>query len=218
MLTRQVITVWRRLIMPHWSRTIALLLSVSLGIGSVLTIDCLIHSAQHGIRHQARDLLGADLVLSAWRPLNDSWSLKTRKELKTIGRLADVVELATMTQLDQEEKSIPKLTSLKGISHHYPLHGKLNISIVNRKGILSPPQSVTGKDLNKEGVWVAQTIWNRVQSTEPSTSQFSLSIAGKSFPILGVIENEPDGGFAGALSFAPRVMIHQETLHSLGLI
>ena len=218
MMNRQVITVWRRLIFPHWGRTLALLLSVILGVAGLFSIEGVLYSAQESIRYKARDLLGADVIISSWRALDDPWSQATKTKFNDQGRTAEALELATMAKVDTQSQTVPRLVSLKGVSNQYPLHGELKIASIGEEGSLLPTHIETGAGLDEGGVWVAQSIWERLQTQQPLSNQYILSISGQSLAVLGVIKSEPDGGFAGALSFAPRVMMHKDTLHRLELI
>ena len=210
MVEQQVFVFIRRLIFPHFRRTLVLLFSLMLGVGGLLTVSGLIESAQVSIKLKARDLLGADIVFSSWRPLNDDWSQTQKNSLTNYGQVSEVLELATMAKAT-EEAAIPSLITLKGIPKSYPLRGQLKIKSLQVDGELGEAQSLTGNELNPGELWVAASLWERIK--EPV-----LSISGQDFKIVGVIENEPDAGFAGALSFSPRVMMRTDTLNTLSLI
>ncbi len=227
----EALTICRRLFIPQWKSYLSLLMSMTLGVCALLTIQGVINSAQLSISKTSRDLLGADMVISSWRPLDDDWSAHTRQELAERGRLADVTELATMTQvtLGRIHTQPPRLSALKVVSDLYPLRGQLSIQKINVEGNLAPGRSMSGKELPDDGVWVAKSLWESqlkpaLDSIKQRPSQvlsetpLSLLIGGIHFRVAGVIELESDGGFAGALSFAPRVMINEARLDSLGLI
>ena len=167
------------------------MLSVALGVAGLVSVEGTLTETRDLLYREARDRLGADLTLSAWRPLNDSWSTKQRDYLSELGDLAQVTELASMGQpIISSGSEPPRLIALKGVDAHYPLRGDLMISRLNTRGGLLTPQA---------------------------TRAHSLSIGRHTFTIEGVISSEPDAGFVGALSFAPRVMIRQEALAKLGL-
>ena len=210
MIDQQVFIYLRRLILPHFRRTLILLFSIILGVGGLLTVSGILDSAQSSIKLKARDLLGADIVLSSWRTMNDEWSQKQKLNLLAHGQVSEVLELATMAK-EESLQAVPRLVTLKGITKAYPLRGVLQVRLVQNDGLLGEAQVVTGEDLKAGTLWVAASLWERIKKP-------ILNISGQSLEITGVIETEPDAGFAGALSFSPRVMIQNETLHTLSLI
>lgn len=229
----ELYTSLRRLILPHWRRYLSLVFSITLGLSALLSVQGLLESAQFSIRAKARDLLGADMVLSSWRAFNDQWSAQVRREFSDHGRIAEATELATMSVLGVGDfQTDPKLTSLKAVSQDYPLRGQLVVrSLDPSTGELGAPRVMRAEELSPQQVWVAKSLWHeelrsrlKGQNTggdhnlDDRHHRPWLSVGGSQFEVAGVLEKEPDAGFVGAQSFAPRVILRKERLSDLGLL
>ena len=227
--------VWRKLLLPYWRHSLSLLLSIVLGVSGLLVIQGMLSITQDTIKENAQDLLGADFLLKSWRSFDDSWSFKTKKKLKEQGTIAEVSELATMYQLEPCESCTPHLSTLKLVPNSYPLRGELFIAPVSKDLSLETSQKMSGTQLKDNEVWIAKTLWQQIKSeiktskgngnyqTEDKSTRldhhpFYLTLAQKRFKVVGVIDTEPDAGFAGALSFSPRIMIKSTNLKKLGLV
>ena len=210
MLDQEVYVYLRRLILPHFTRNLMLILSIVLGVGGLLSISGLLESAQTSIKYKARDLLGADIVMSSWRSFDDEWSKKQQVKLSENGVVSQVFELATMAKEDHQQ-AIPKLITLKAIDSVYPLRGQLTVKPLLNEKTLGDSQQVNGSELKDNEIWIAASLWERLKNP-------FINISGRSFKVSAVIEHEPDAGFAGALSFSPRVMMNIKTLHQLDLL
>ena len=226
---------WRRVLWPQRHRWLGLMLSVALGVAGLVSVEGTLTETRDLLYREARDRLGADLTLSAWRPLNDPWSIRQRDRLHKLGDLAQVTELASMGQpITSSGAEPPRLIALKGVDAHYPLRGDLMISRLNTRGALLSPKVTRADSLSTQGIWITQSLWEQmsrppqdrahIKNPPESTSDlqtpsaaYALKVGQHTFTVEGVISSEPDAGFVGALSFAPRVMIRQEALDELGL-
>lgn len=212
----------RRALLPQRSRWLGLTLSVALGVAGIVSVEGTLEVARTSLYQEARDLLGADLKVSSSRPLDDTWSKRARALLLKSGEVAEVIELASMAQpLVSGVSHDPLLVSLKGVSDSYPLRGALRISSIGAQGALERSSVRRASDLKAEEVWVAPIIWERLSSLKeiksPAEPPF-MRLGDKTFRVAGVIRGEPDSGFTGSLSFAPRVLIRRAALDALNLV
>ena len=229
---RQILIYAKRLLLRDRRRWLGLLIGVILGVAGLVSIEGVVLTTRHQLNQEARDLMGADLLLSAWRPLSDPWSLSTRHLLQEQGRVSETVELASMARVlttSEKDKAVsskspstlddsasPRLISLKGISEGYPLRGQLRITSLSQgNSTLGSIVSKSATDLSTQEAWVAPSIWRWLDEAEGTPS---IVIGGKILKIAGVIHDEPDAGISGALSFAPRVLVRKEVIDELGLI
>ncbi len=196
----QVPVLWQKIAFPFFKRWIWFCLVLGLGLGSLFGIEHLLRSVEQNLYQQARDLLGADLTLSAWHEFDPQWTEKQIAELNQKGfQESKTLELASMAKSDH---SAPFLVSLKAVDQNYPLRGKLIF------------KSSTPSKIQKGEVWISIGISEQKKLNLGDT----LTIDQRKFNIAGIIEKEPDSGFTGALSFAPRVMMHIDDLYQSKLI
>jgi putative ABC transport system permease protein len=200
---QQTKVLWQKIAFPFFKRWIWFCLVLGLGLGSLFGIEHLLRSVEKNLYQQARDLLGADLSLSSWQAFDETWEKKLVSSMQSEGFIhSKTLELATMAKL---KEGAPFLISLKAVNQAYPLRGKLQLKDI------AQAQSPLIK---------AGEAWISLGLSEQKKLKLGdeLQIDHQSFKISGIIEKEPDSSFTGALSFAPRVMIHSEDLAKTRLI
>ncbi|MCP3919037.1 MAG: FtsX-like permease family protein [bacterium] len=172
---------------------------LAIGVAAVVGISALVAAVDGGMREQSRDLLAADLRISARRPLPDA--LQTSFAAVPHVR-ADVRELAAMARAtsrsDAEDTSgTTRLVELKVVEPTYPLYGEL---------VLAPAQCTTA-DLAEGTVFVGPEL---VAGLGVHVGD-ELDIGGAHFRIAAEIVDEPDR-LDFALTLGPRVFMSFEGL------
>ncbi len=179
-----------------------LLVAIMIAVAALSSVSFLAERIRSGLQRDSHQLLGADLVVSADRPMPQEWQARARQAgLK----LAETVVFPSMAF---NPAGASKLVSLKAVSPAYPLRG--NVKISQQTGT----QGEATRAIPAPGtVWADSNLLSalNVKVGEP------LQIGEKQFVLTQVIANEPDRG-ASFMNFAPRVMMALSDLPATQLI
>ncbi|MEY2699725.1 MAG: hypothetical protein RIQ52_480 [Pseudomonadota bacterium] len=152
-------------------------------------------------RQQAAEWLAADMVVAAHHPLPANW----QQEAQALGlETAETLEFSSMLM----ENGQMRLASLKGVSDHYPLRGRLTLT--------SPD---TGTPIAATHGPVPGTAWidEEIAASLQLHPGMSLGLGKKQLAITAVLHHEPDRGMHW-LSLAPRVMFNLQDIAATGLV
>ncbi len=177
------------------SELLALLVALTLSVAALSSVSFLADRMQRAFHFDARQLLAADLLLVADRPLPERFIQEAKERQLSVAQTIVFPSMATVG-------SQSKLASLKGVSESYPLRGSLKVS----------PSSVNPTP-PAGSVWVDPAMLNALHAQVGD----QMLLGDKSFLIDGVLERELDRG-AGFMNFAPRVMMSLGDLPATGLI
>ncbi|TSE34887.1 ABC transporter permease [Tepidimonas charontis] len=183
-----------------------LMLAIVLAVAALAAVAFFADRLQAGLQRDARQLLGADVVLRSDHPLPPEYAQQAR----ALG-LAVVhhVTFPTMARADDADGGEVRLVSLKAVSAGYPLRGELRTSgdVADRVGQLGAGQPAPGQ------------VWADAALLEALNLQLGqrLWLGERAFELTRVITLEPDRG-AGFLTFAPRVLMALDDLPATGLV
>jgi putative ABC transport system permease protein len=194
-------TLWRRIAWPHHSQLIALSCYIALGIFTIFAMAQLTQSVQNSLRQQAQQLMGSDVKLTSWQPFTGTWYEQSNAYLLPQFNHIQSIQTSTMVHA-VDHKDPPFLVSLKAVEEAYPLRGKIKLHTSQTKTLK------TGE------IWIHQQL---AQQRQLQIGQ-KLKIGRHDFVISNFIIEEPDAGLAGALSFAPRVMMRYQDFKNLPLL
>lgn len=182
----------------NFSRLSLFAASLITGIAAVVAIGSLNYSLQEDLDRNARELLGADLVVNG--------SKKFEKNILTVfdsTKLpqASESEMASMVMfMNTQQARLVRVVSLAG---GFPFYGDL----------VTLPENAY--DLMKSGRFVM--LDESLATQYQVSSEDSVKIGNAMFKVAGVVQKIPGG--AGILStFTPSVYISQAELDSTGLI
>ena len=168
---------------------------LSIGVAAVVGVSALIASIEGGVRAASRDLLAADLRVSARQPLPDG--LQDLFEDLPHER-ADVRELAAMASLPQDaDRGATRLVELKVVEGGYPFYGDLVLQ----------PAGLTAGDLGPDQAFVAPEL---LASLGLAVGD-DLLLGGQTFRIAAEVVDEPDR-LDFAMTLGPRVFVGAEGL------
>ena len=186
-----------------------LLVALIVAVSALSAVGFFVDRMRSGLNRDARQLLGADLLVNADQPLRQDW----REEARRRGlALADTVTFPSMAQAGNGDDSQALLASVKAVSSGYPLRGQLRVTT-------SPEDASEALGDVAEGVPAPGTVWVDVNLLPPLRAKVgsTIQLGDKSFRIARLIATEPDRG-ASFSNFAPRVMLPLSDLAATGLI
>ena len=182
----------------NYSRLFLLVASLVTGIAAVVSIGSLNYSLHETLDLNAKELLGADVVINGGRKIDkeivttiDSSSIET----------AEDAEMASMVMFMNTRQS--RLVKLTAFSGNFPFYGKLETQPSNAYSLM------------KSGRY-AMLDESLAKQFEVS-SEDSLKIGSKYFRMAGVVNKIPGGGVLTS-TIAPSVYISMDELDSTGLV
>src|SRR5260221_3305694 len=168
------------------------------GIAALVAISCLNSTFQYELERNAKELLGADLVIngnkkfdSAWKKFLDSAQVKVAKD----------ADMASMVLFVNSGNS--RLVKVTGLEGEFPFYGKM---ITNPFDAYHKTQ--TGNYIMLDELLAVQF---GVKSGD------SIKVGNKTFLMAGVVTKIPGRGGLSA-TIAPAIYISLESLDSTGLI
>ncbi|MFM9438030.1 putative ABC transport system permease protein [Janthinobacterium sp. CG_23.3] len=186
-----------------------LLVALIVAVASLSAVGFFVDRLRAGLNRDAHQLLGADLVVNADNPLNPAWLAEAERRGL---RIAQTVVFPSMAQAGEGEQSVAQLASIKAVSKHYPLRGRLKIST-------APEQAGEGEGAATEAIPAPGTVWVDAGILPGLKARVgdTIQLGEKRFTIAQLIASEPDRG-AAFLNFAPRVMLPLSELAATGLV
>jgi len=182
----------------NFSRLFLLVASLVTGIAAVVSISSLNYSLQDTLDQNAKELLGADLVISS----NKKFTAEILNIIDTAKRVrAGDAEMASMVMfMNTRQSRLVKLTALYG---DFPFYGDLITQPTNAYSLMK-----TGR--------FAMLDESLARQFEISSDD-SVKIGNKMFKVAGVVTKIPGGG-ALTSTLAPSVYISMQDLDSTGLV
>ncbi len=180
-------------------RLVFFTLCLAIGVAAVVGVSSLVSALRSGIVGQSRELLAADLRVSARRPLPDEVAAFFADRPH---RRADLVEMGAMASLptdpeDGERAAASRLVELKVVDGTYPLYGELVLD----------PAGPTAADLGADAVFVGPELAGELGLAVGD----ALSLGGAEFRVAAVVVDEPDR-VDFAMTLGPRVFVGTEGL------
>lgn len=179
-------------------RLFLLVASLITGIAAVVSIGSLNFSLQETLDQNAKELLGADLVVNSNKKFDAS--LYDILDSTKVSMAADA-EMASMVMfMNTGQSRLVKLTALKG---DFPFYGKL----------VTQPENAPQLMLSGRMAMLDESLARQFEIS----SEDSLKIGNQMFHVAGVVNKIPGGGVLTS-TFAPAVYISLDALDSTGLI
>lgn len=171
-----------------------------IGFVGPLTASSLRSSVSSYLMNRSRQILSADLAISALRPFQASEVETIQKSLLPV-RMAQETEFVTMAR----GKELTTLVEVKGVAENYPIYGGFQL-----KGEGGTRDSA---ELSKERIaWVFPEALAQLGLKVGE----SLVLGQTSFRVAGVLEDAPGLSRAG-MGVAPRVYIGRKFIEQTGL-
>jgi putative ABC transport system permease protein len=182
----------------NFSRLFLFMTSLIAGIAAVVSLDSLNHTLQNDIDRNAKELLGADLVINSDKKFN--------KELQT---LFDSTKLPQASEADMASMILflnnnqSRLVRLVALSGPFPFYGQI--------------ETLPGNAYQKLSEGKFAMLDETLASQFEVSSGDSVRIGNGVFTISGTVSKIPGGGGIMA-SFTPSVYISMDELDSTRLV
>ncbi len=172
-----------------------------IAVAAVTSVGFFVDRIRLGLERDARQLLGADLVISSDAPIGPPLRLGVGLQF------ADTVTFPSMA-LNAANTEFTALAAVKAVSDGYPLRGTLRTRATR-----------DGADAPAGGIPAPGRVWVDPQALQALRAELGepLKLGEKTFVIDRVIAVEPDRG-TQFINFAPRVMINLADLPATELI
>lgn len=192
-----------RLAMRDWraGELRLLLASLIIAVAAISSVGLFVDRMRLALSLQARQLLGADLVLAGPREPDAAVLGPVASE-----RLSAVSTVSFPSMALSGERSV--LVSLKAVGDGYPLRGALRIA-----------ELPLGSDAPAAGIPARGEAWVDASLLAPLGIVIGdrIELGESSFRVSRLITLEPDRG-ANFVNFAPRVLIRLDELAATGLV
>ena len=178
-----------------------LLAALVVAVASIASVGFFVDRMRQALSLEARQLLGADLVLAADQPIDEAWAGEARKRGLAVAR---TVNFPSMVMAGDK----PLLASVKAVSDGYPLRGRLRVAA-----------QLNAADDFAQGVPPRGTLWadGQLLLGLGAAAGDRVELGESHFRIDRVITLEPDRG-ANFVNFAPRALIHLDDLEATRLV
>lgn len=172
-----------------------------IAVAAVTSVGFFVDRIRLGLERDARQLLGADLVISSDAPIAPE--LRQGAGLK----FTDTVTFPSMA-INAADAQFTTLAAVKAVGAGYPLRGTLRTRA-----------AIEGADAPAGGVPPSGVVWADPQAFQALrvAPGGEVKLGDKVFRAERVITVEPDRG-TQFINFAPRVMINLDDLPATGLI
>ncbi len=200
-----VVSMTVREVRSSWRRLLFFFICIAIGVASIVTLRSVIQSVRGALAHQAREMLGADLLLSSGNPFTPALRavVDTARRDRQTTRISEAVELITMARPDDPTRTVTRLVELRAVDATFPIRGVVRLGEGTYRHAL----------LEQHGALVRPEVLSQLGLAVGD----SLRIGDAAFTIRGVVTAEPNRNL-GNFSVGPRVFIDRADLPATGLI
>lgn len=182
----------------NFSRLFLFMTSLITGIAAVVALDSLNQTLQNDINRNAKELLGADLVVNSDKEFNAELDTLFRTSLLPQASEADMASMVLF--LNNNQSRLIRLVALEG---PFPFYGKIE----------TLPENAYEKLHEGRYAMLDETLASQFEVS----SGDSLRIGNNVFTVSGTVSRIPGGGGIMA-SFTPSVYISMRELDSTRLV
>lgn len=182
----------------NFSRLFLFMASLITGIAAVVSIGSLNYSLQDELNRNAKELLGADLVVNSNKKIDSGFYQLLDSNASA---LAQDAEMASMVMfMNSRQSRLVKLMALQG---NFPFYGQL----------VTAPGDAYQRMQAGDYAMLDETLATQYEIS----SDDSLKIGNRVFKVAGVVKKIPGGGELTS-TLAPAVYISMRSLDSTGLV
>src|SRR6267154_6553998 len=182
----------------NFSRLSLFMAALITGIAAVVAIDSLNYSMQDELDRNAKELLGADLVINGNKKFDTAWTNLLYKSKVTIAKDADMASMVMF--MNTRNSRLVKVTGLEG---PFPFYGQM----------VTKPADAYLKTQTGNYVMLDESLATQYEVS----SDDSIKVGNKVFIVSGVVTKIPGGGGLTS-TLAPAVYVSMSALDATGLI
>ncbi|WP_296222973.1 ABC transporter permease [Ralstonia sp. UBA689] len=185
-----------------------LLVALVLAVAALASVSFLADRMHAGLERDARQLLGADVLVVSDQPLPSDIEARARASGLQVTHTAAFPSMASSLANGASGEPASQLAAVKAVDTGYPLRGAVKVSD-GRDTVGAPIREIPS----------AGTVWVDAPLLEALGVRVgdAIRLGTRTFKIAHVITQELDRG-TGFMNFAPRVMLPMADLASTGLI
>lgn len=189
-----------------WVRLLFFFVCVAIGVAAIIVIRSVIQSVRATLTREAREIVGADIVVQSPRPLGDDLRAILDQALAGAEQArTEVIQTRTMAAAEEGKgNGKVKLVELRAVEPGFPIYGAIELE----KGTFSPAL------LTDHGIVVTQEFLLEMGLAEGD----GVKLGGRLFTIRGVVTKDRIDNGGQAFSFGPRVYLSTADLRPLGLL
>jgi putative ABC transport system permease protein len=191
----------RRLYLRHWRQMLFFSACIAIGIAFLFSIDNLLATLERGVALRARELMAADVEVSANRPFEPKVQAVFAGLFKEGVRGAEVLSFASMLKTPD---AVPFLVSVKAVEPGYPFYGKVVAQPEDYESVLFGPKPAC---LIEEAI----ALQHGVKAGD------TVELGRSRLLVAAVLLKEPDRALT-SFSLGPRVLVPLSVARDSGLI
>jgi len=182
----------------NFSRLFLFMAALVTGIAAVVAISSLNYSLSDELDRNAKELLGADLVINGNKKFDTAWTNLLNKAKVPIAKDADMASMVMF--MNTGNSRLVKVTGLEG---PFPFYGQM----------ITKPADAYFKTQTGNYVMLDESLATQYEVS----SKDSIKVGNKIFIVSGVVTKIPGGGGLTS-TLAPAVYVSMKALDSTGLI
>lgn len=176
-------------------------LALIIAVASVTTVGFFADRVHRALNRQANQLLGADLVAVADRPLPSEFETEARRRGLAVTRM-----LRFPSMVIRGEKNV--LASVKAVAGGYPLRGEVRIAD-RLYGADRPATDIPARGT----AWVDERLFTQLELAIGDV----VNLGTAQFRVAAILTHEPDSAI-GFINSGPRVYVNESDLAATGLV
>ncbi len=190
-----------------WIRLVFFFVCVAIGVAAIVVLRSVVQNVRLTLTREARQIVGADVVVQSPRPLSPEARGILEEELRGVrATRTEVVETRTMAAPEAGKGSGKvRLVEIRGVEAGFPFYGDIEMeggaryarALLSEFGALVPPEF-----LLEMGLSVGDAV----------------RLGGRPFTIRGVVTRDRVQRGGMNFAFGPRIYVALEDLRGLGLL
>ena len=175
--------------------------AVIIAVASVTTIGFFTDRVHRALNRQANQLLGADLVVAADRPLAPEFETEALRRGLAVTRVMRFPSMAV-----RGDRNV--LSSVKVVTAGYPLRGELRIT-----DRLYAPDHRAGSIPAPGTVWIDERLFTQLELQLGD----AISLGAGKFKVTAILTQDPDSAI-GFINAGPGIILNEADIAATGLV
>jgi putative ABC transport system permease protein len=191
------------------SFSVFFIIHIAFGLTGFVSLDTLKRHFTSEISQSGKEFLGADIAVSARRPLTNHEITSFNASLPSASEKSELISIYTMAR--SEERT--SLVQLRAIEVNYPLYGNFILETETNKDQIVKTKDKKNIFEDRSSIWIYPELKNSLGIDIGST----VSLGNQNFKVSAIVKKDA-GLNQSVFSLAPRIYIARPTIDTLGLI